>query len=194
MVIMMMLVLMALACGNEPRVVEIPFDATDTPERILEEYLYAWVSENPNNTPINTPIGFADLDPGVLGVCITWRSLTNPNDPRKEIQIDREGFTEKIKSGGPAAKTIVFHELAHCELDRDHTEDFMVGADGERIPFSIMYPSLWPDESIYTRYYGHYMDELFGGRGFNQRIPRRSVVDDDHIMFEDGGWVGVGVM
>lgn len=83
--------------------------------------------------------------PGVVGRCehglvpqVTidpvWWSIATPNN----------------------RENIVFHELGHCILMRDH--DYAMLAPG--VPASIMYPVVIPD-SIYASHHTYYMYELF---------------------------------
>ena len=110
---------------------------------------------------ITTPMEFSLLEEGVLGVCITW---FNGVLRFKEILIDEPSYREFAARDLFGAYNIILHELGHCENDRDHISVLANSPDGT-IPFSIMYPAIFRDLSLYTTYVGHYMDELFGGRG-----------------------------
>ncbi len=59
-------------------------------------------------------------------------------------------------------EALVYHELGHCILRREHDESFITDL-GEGIPKSIMYPYLL-DEGVYLRHHDHYLIELFNWR------------------------------
>lgn len=71
---------------------------------------------------------------------------------RNRIAIDREAWNSNTKS---ANEQIVFHELGHCVLDRDHNAERL--EDGR--PASLMNPSLIP-ESDYENNVDYYLEEL----------------------------------
>lgn len=106
---------------------------------------------------VSTPIYFADLPSSELGVCIVWSS---GSVKLKEIKVNRKSFGKnKIQS-----EMIIFHELGHCELNREHTTDISVVAGNRQIPFSLMFPVIF-QVSDYQRFREHYVIELFE-RGF----------------------------
>ena len=53
-------------------------------------------------------------------------------------------------------ENVIFHEMGHCVLNRDHTQ----GLFEDDCPKSIMYPSLMTDW-CYLKRYDYYMKELF---------------------------------
>ena len=56
---------------------------------------------------------------------------------------------------------LVYHELGHCVLNRDHVNDFtVVRPQGYSIPNSIMYPYTFGDSFFYYVYREHYVREL----------------------------------
>jgi len=60
------------------------------------------------------PINFAKLEDQKIGVCYTWDS------GHAEVEIDPDFWkvaTELEK------KALIYHELGHCELGRDHYDD-----------------------------------------------------------------------
>lgn len=98
------------------------------------------------------------FNPDIVGWCIMY------SKPLK-IQIDREYFDS---STDLEREQLIFHELGHCVLERDHTKH----KDEHKKPMSIMYPYTL-SESTYVSKYREYMDELFS--------------DVDCLSFEGGG-------
>lgn len=91
-----------------------------------------------------------DLGWGTAGICF-------PEGPRLLIIIDKE-FWDRAKQ--PSREELVFHELGHCILNREHRDDAM--AYSEKFPASIMNSyTISPD--TYTRFRDHYIVELFEG-------------------------------
>jgi len=139
---------------------------------VIESTFIKYVTEFESLHPdpgfeVTTPISFADIDEeNVLGVCITW---TSPTLTLKEIQIDRTTFVEALRDDPIAPRTIMFHELGHCELDLPH-DSSLARFNGGLIPFTIMFPQLIQNRSIYRQHDDHYMDVLFGGDGLLSRV------------------------
>ena len=67
------------------------------------------------------------------------------------IEIDREYWNTH---GEAAKEELIFHELGHCVLGREHNEH-MIGD----CPASIMYPTLTP--GCYKKHKDYYIKELF---------------------------------
>jgi len=94
----------------------------------------------------------------VVGIC-------KPHINNKEIQIKFDAwmnFNDKRK------ELLIFHELGHCQLNRDHlnTTFEITIEDGMKItcPTSIMYPMLMSDLQIkycYDKMHDYYINELF---------------------------------
>jgi hypothetical protein len=100
---------------------------------------------------VTVPINFSSLK-DYVGVCITY------SDGRKEIEIDLEFWDE---SEDLAREEVIFHELGHCVLDRDHDET-LVKPSGYfyRIPNSVMYPYVFGHAHFYEEFHEHYVEEL----------------------------------
>ncbi len=105
---------------------------------------------------INIDIGKANdltdqfLLSNVLGWCKPWFS------PR-EILLDEEYWQS---AGTLDREQLVFHELGHCALDREHNETWA----RDDWPTSIMYPSNEIDQHKYAAWYDYYIKELFTGK------------------------------
>ena len=60
---------------------------------------------------------------------------------------------------------LIFHELGHCDLDRDHKEGWYIqivdGKEVARIPISIMGAQLFY-VNTYITHRDYYLEELFG--------------------------------
>lgn len=90
---------------------------------------------------------------GVLAVCTKYLG------GKKEIYID-ENFWEQ--SDDSFKEELIFHELGHCVLNRDH-DDRLVGMNIENtvyiIPKTIMYPYVFGG-IIYEKFHDYYTREL----------------------------------
>ena len=194
----MIFLALLISCGGPSEVILEPqtprppaASAAPDANQSLQFLLDAWVLAR-DSIPIATPVSFDTFEErGILGVCITWTDKIT-GDITKEIRIDRESFQGYLEAGTIAPKVIIFHELAHCELDRDHTED-LARVDGVVIPFSYMFPSLWIDVTVYSTNEAHYLDELFGGNGFFERIPGNSS-NNIIMLIDEPGRTGTAVV
>jgi len=98
-------------------------------------------------TPTNLVIGFGDLDGDVLAHCLpsfTW------------ITVD-----EKKWNGSKTEDWrlwVIFHELGHCVLDRDHDTSY-----NETCPTSIMFPYQFGDSKCFQENRDYYIKELCDG-------------------------------
>lgn len=110
-------------------------------------------------------ISFADLayseGVGEVGVC--HYGIDNPLVGRS-IQIDINAWPT-LSEGEKT--TLIFHELGHCLLNRQHTSKLIPGTSDAGlvpIPASIMNPSIIPDDAFEANY-PYYINELFGHPG-----------------------------
>lgn len=86
----------------------------------------------------------------VLGQC-----FKNTQRPRKVV-IDRESWSESDEA---RKQFLIFHELGHCFLDRDHYD----AQDGDGVCRSIMHSTLQTcDFKLTDDNREYYLDELFG--------------------------------
>lgn len=106
-------------------------------------------------------ITFGETDPlnnwetQPYGVCY-------PTAGNKRIIIKKDLF-ESLTD--PMKEMLVFHELGHCMLNRDHIE--LKNKYG--ISLSIMAANDFPDDYFYMENRAHYLSELFYGPSYIQR-------------------------
>lgn len=91
------------------------------------------------------PIGFTDLPDDTVGLCTRW------SNGYRQIQVDR-AYWDYISEN--EKRSLIFHELGHCDLNRNHEETVM----SNYWPTSLMYPYNfgYPDGME-----AYYMNELF---------------------------------
>ena len=101
-------------------------------------------------------MGFKQLPSPTVGQCTTWSSGYRQIaiDPTYWSSIERD---ERSKIG------LIFHELGHCDLNRDHLniEEFYDGVHlHEHVPISLMYKyNFFSDR--YEELEDYYYEELF---------------------------------
>lgn len=104
------------------------------------------------NVDIN--IKYSDLPKGVVAYCLTYTFQPN------HIEIDKTAFKSYDYYG---REEVVFHELGHCVLNRNH-DDSEITIRGEKIPTSIMYPHVFGSASFYKENLTYYYKELIKGK------------------------------
>lgn len=104
--------------------------------------------EDEFNVNIDYPVYFVYTDE-YAGVCIL---------PKKEVKID---YKEWVQMNVGQQEELIYHELGHCSLDKEHDNEMIVFDDGI-YPKSIMHQeSLSPEEGRhYIKYRQYYIDEL----------------------------------
>jgi hypothetical protein len=109
----------------------------------FDSYLYKFKGENLplSNLSISivTSLGLSQA----IGTC---------NSITKEIQVLESYWNSANDS---QKKILIFHELAHCYLNRSHNSNVVNG-----FPVSMMYPSTI-DESDFNAFESLYIEELF---------------------------------
>lgn len=108
-------------------------------------------------------ITFADLDSANtnhVGVC-TVNDETTKSD---YIQIDPNTWATFDDS---TKEEVIFHEIGHCILDRNHTTAVRDSVKYGRIPASIMFPSIL-DTNFYQRFHDYYRNELINNSVYKQ--------------------------
>ena len=107
---------------------------------------YVSLFEQETEEKVRIDIDYNKLEYPIVGVCITYT-----ND-YKEIQIDPDGW---IQFDENYREELIFHELGHCILGRDHDSNLISSI---RVPKSIMYPYIFGN--AYSRYKNYYLDEI----------------------------------
>lgn len=144
-------VLLLVGCGSDI----CKFDLYLVPEE-FEAYVQNFTDlAKSNNRRINNKnliIRFNDslMKDNILGVCIYGGRTPI-------IEIDE---SEWYDMSPMRREQLLFHELGHCLLGRDHNIKTMLGIDNIDIPVSIMYPYLF-NTWHYENNYQHYISELF---------------------------------
>lgn len=108
-----------------------------------------------NLAVIDIPAGFADIDEGsVVGYCTEYQQ----DRTYKEITIDRD-YWNAVGEGN--RHWLVYHELGHCRLNRDHLDR----TDKKGNPISIMVSVIpWNAEALWAdkKERRYYVSELCG--------------------------------
>lgn len=136
----------------------------DNIESFYSEQLHWSGIETRKDVPINfvaddyIPPGYTSNNNNYHGTCIKYE-LSNGEIVTREIFI-KENYWNNVDE--IAQQYLIFHELGHCILDRDHFDDFFITSDNKKIYVSIMstYVSGEMLEN-YENYYDGYMQELF---------------------------------
>lgn len=97
------------------------------------------------------PIGFADLGPGLAGVC--YRTAVGGQIVAAFIKIDKAVWPTMSRY---QQMNLIFHELGHCALNRNHTPVNSVLV----CPVSLMHPQVLTTECL-KQHLAEYIDELF---------------------------------
>ncbi len=146
------------ACGHDPRLgasIEAPF----LPH--VAEFERACGCK-----VIDIPITFQKIDDANAGEC--W-DYSYPFEGFQEIMIDREWWYE---ANPREQEQLIFHELGHCRLHRQHTES-MQGA----FPISLMYPKMGRIPNwFYVQNRSQYFDELFQRNNFEVAYRTRGSI------------------
>lgn len=132
---------MSAACGT-PR--------THNTDPDFVEYVHRFEQET--GREVKVPIIFSNVSDEYAGVCEYY------NDGYRLIRISSFHWDRLTEFG---KEELIYHELGHCVLNRDHTEDFtIVSPYRYSIPNSIMYPYLFGDAFFYYLFREHYVQEL----------------------------------
>jgi hypothetical protein len=86
-----------------------------------------------------------------VGTCYRYA-----NSNKNFIDIEKQYWdaaSEAVK------EQLIFHELGHCELNLDHTEEKISTPFGS-IPKSIMFPYVFGNQMYYQVYKNYYVEEL----------------------------------
>lgn len=105
----------------------------------------------------NVSISFTSFSPeSTLGICESYEHAPF-NFDFKSIKIDRQYWEESSEYG---KEILLFHELGHCVLNRDHFTDVLTIRKNHTIHASIMNPYII-DERDYIENRTFYLIELF---------------------------------
>lgn len=118
------------------------------------------------------PITLGKLEKGVAGKCYIPGSKGAANNvadsffgestQQKTRIVISSSYYSRHKDSHDSMQVVVFHELAHCLLNRGHRTDMMQTDYGE-IPRSIMHPvGSFGAEPFFRPYFDYYISELFG--------------------------------
>lgn len=123
---------------------------------------YVILFENEYGSSIgDVSIGFNEQSENVIGVC------KKMDDIYRQIEIDREYWETASKE---AKMGLIFHELGHCVLDREHDSEYFkyngLHMRGE-VPASLMFPYNFYS-SHYNELEDYYKYELFHPHTENQ--------------------------
>jgi hypothetical protein len=99
---------------------------------------------------VNISIRFAKQESSVVGVCFM------SNFKGENIELDPDFWNS---SDDMEREELVFHELGHCVLMRDHKDDVINDTNGYVLPASIMYPYVM-DSATYSLNRDYYIREL----------------------------------
>lgn len=140
--ILAILFLLITACGV-PRSYESHSDFNKYKEKFEQE----------TGVAVSVPIIYDEtLSNEYAAVCEIF------SDGYKLIRINELYWSYYGESG---REELVYHELGHCVLDRDHTEELTIPpAYRYAIPNSIMYPYAFGNSFYYLAFRDHYVEEL----------------------------------
>lgn len=119
--------------------------------RVVDAQLESYVKsfETILGKQISFPVTISNAVPNqYVGWCVV------NGDGTRYVQISSYWFPT-LSEGGK--EQTVFHELGHCELNRQHVNTL----DSNNYPVSIMYYMEFGDNSYYTAHRDTYVSELF---------------------------------
>ncbi len=135
------IIIMLSACGL-PRQYESHPDFDDLKHKFEQE----------TGVQVTVPIIYDGLGPETVALCEEF------HDGYKVIRVNTL-YWESMGYGGK--EETVYHELGHCQLNRDHSELLTQPSSYVyAIPNSIMYPYIFGDASFYWIFREHYVEEL----------------------------------
>lgn len=128
-------------CGSYPSIA--PRQSTIDPEFIpfVEKF------EKEQNEVVDIDIMFKATEGQIVALC--WRY--DYNKQGISIEVDPNFW---FSSTEMEKEETIYHELGHCILARDHTEELI----DYKVPKSIMYPYVF--SLAYEKYRSYYVDEL----------------------------------
>jgi hypothetical protein len=143
----------------------------------FDSYIAHYLSIKGRKVDYDAVINFKSLEPGKAGICIKYST------GQREIQIDPTYWNLPTTSLNEHI-SLIFHELGHCDLNRDHYNAFR--QDGW--PVSLMY---WQNVGFPSNLEQYYYDELFGRKEVSLQGKIENLnsqtMDDDVKYIEVGG-------
>jgi hypothetical protein len=169
-IIFIIMVLMITSCGAKKA------HTTIDPAFVKYVQNFQLISSNSNiaapKTVTNIEISLrSDLGQGVAGLCYKdeyadsfWNQVyftfNKKPEEQRHVEID-QAFWDK--STDAQREAVIFHELGHCILNRDHVNGY---DNTHNRYYSIMNSAVFMP-TIYTGNYQYYMRELFKSKFFN---------------------------
>jgi hypothetical protein len=105
--------------------------------------------EKEQHENVDVDISFKKLELPTVGLC--WQQVQDDFKQGIEIEIDPDFW---FSSSDVKKEELLFHELGHCILNRDHDNSRLYYS----IPKSVMYPYVF--EWAYKDHRSYYVDEL----------------------------------
>lgn len=113
----------------------------------FEGYVNLYVAMKGSQLAYDIPIQFGDLQGNTIGLCTRW------SNGYRQIVVDKT-YWENPYTTDNQRTSLIFHELGHCDLNRDHVE--------------LKFTNGWPVSLMYPMNYGYldsqrnyYFTELF---------------------------------
>lgn len=145
-------------CPDVVRFVNGPYVQNPRKGKVVEEVFKPYVKtfESVTNVKVvDIPITFEkQQEDTVIGVCWVFGFI---NLEWREIRIDPEYWDRATED---EKESLILHELGHCALSRDHTEEKMALGAYPKVPKSIMYPFNIGSHRYYRDLREHYHTEL----------------------------------
>lgn len=142
-VILLIFSLVASACGSEHDYKDKKIDSEF--KDLIELF------EKEQDVKVDVDVIFNSLNPPTVGMCYFFRDTTTQDKTGVRIEIDPEFWFDSSKI---TKEELLFHELGHCILDRDHDTTVLYGT----IPKSVMYPYVFT--TSYSLFREYYVNEL----------------------------------
>jgi hypothetical protein len=160
--------LLLTACGNQQgfQTAKDPRDVTGIDPK-FQGYvdMYVGVKGSPLNYDI--PIGFAPQNGNVIGMCTRW------SNGYRQIEVDPTYWNDPTTTENERI-ALIFHELGHCDLNRDHDTTLLSSG----YPESLMYPY---DVGFLSSMQTYYFHELFHPANGMTSNSTLAMQDDDCV-------------
>jgi hypothetical protein len=133
--------LLSNACGS--------YTETIVTKNTIDPEFVSYVKkfEQEQNEDVYVDVTFKKIEPPAVGLC--WRYEDTKTGVSIEIDPDYWFSATETKK-----EVLIFHELGHCILGRDHEEEKLYYT----VPKSLMFPYVF--ETPYMLYRSYYVDEL----------------------------------